>query len=197
MSGPARLGVLLSGGGTTLENIYEVIGQGDLDAEVALVVSSRPQVGGLERARRRGTPHLVVEHDGDDASFSGTIATALREARVDLVVLAGFMRFWDIPEDFRGRVLNIHPALLPLHGGPGCYGKRVHQQVLDAGDDESGCTVHFADNIYDHGPVILQRRIPVLPGDTAESLAKRVFVEECLAYPEAIRRVLAGDAAAN
>ena len=192
-----RLGVLLSGGGTTLENLYDVIGKGELDAEVAIVVSSRPDVEGLRRASSRNTPTLVVQHEGDDDAFSGTIAGALRAAHVDLVLLAGFMRFWSIPGDFEGRVLNIHPALLPRHGGPGCYGRRVHQAVLDSGDAETGCTVHFADNIYDHGPVILQRRIPVLRGDTVDSLAERVFAQECVAYPDAIQRVLSGETTAG
>jgi folate-dependent phosphoribosylglycinamide formyltransferase PurN len=105
--------------------------------------------------------------------------------------MAGFLSLWRIPEAFLGRVINIHPALLPEFGGREMYGRRVHEAVLAAGKTVSGCTVHYCDNEYDHGPVILQRQVPVLPTDTADDLAARVFAEECIAYPEAIRRIWA------
>jgi phosphoribosylglycinamide formyltransferase-1 len=104
--------------------------------------------------------------------------------------MAGFLSLWTIPPDLAGRVLNIHPALLPKFGGKGMHGHHVHEAVLAAHETESGCTVHYADNTYDTGPIILQRKVPVLPADTPDSLAARVFEQECLAYPEAIRQVL-------
>ena len=182
-----RLGVLLSGGGRTLENLAERIRAGDLPAEVAVVVSSHPEALGLERARRHGIAAVALDWRTAGDGLSERIAAVLDEARVDLVLLAGFIRRWRIPERYAGRVMNIHPALLPAFGGKGLYGERVHRAVLDAGSLVSGCTVHFADDDYDHGPIILQRVISVLPGDTPHSLADRVFQEECLAYPEAVR----------
>ena len=119
-------------------------------------------------------------------------AEILRRRRVELACMAGFLKLWRIPADFKGRVMNIHPALLPDFGGRGFYGHRVHEAVLSSGAGESGCTVHFADNEYDHGPIILQRRVPVLAEDTPESLADRVFEQELVAYPEAIRLFAAG-----
>jgi phosphoribosylglycinamide formyltransferase 1 len=111
-----------------------------------------------------------------------------------LALMAGFLSLWEIPQDWRGRVMNIHPALLPKFGGQGMHGEHVHAAVLAAGEKESGCTVHFADNTYDTGPIIVQRRVPVLPGDTPDTLAARVFEQECLAYPEAIRMYARGEA---
>ena len=124
----------------------------------------------------------------DEDVFHTTITDALAAARVDLVCMAGFTALWRIGPEFQGRVLNIHPALLPKFGGKGFYGDRVHQAVLAAGETESGCTVHLCDNQYDHGPVIVRRRVPVLPDDTVESLAARVFEQELIAYPQAVRR---------
>jgi len=182
-----RLGVLLSGGGRTLENLAACIRSGQLPADIAVVVSSHPGAFGLERARRLGLPHEAVDYREAGPEFSGRIAALLDGARTDLVVMAGFIRWWEIPERYRGRVMNIHPALLPAFGGQGLYGERVHRAVLSAGAKFSGATVHFVDEEYDHGPIILQRVVPVLPGDSPETLAERVFAEECLAYPEAIR----------
>jgi phosphoribosylglycinamide formyltransferase-1 len=180
MSGDGpRLGVLLSGGGRTLQNLIDRIAAGRLAATIACVISDRPGVQGLERARRAGLP-TFVERDGA-ATFA-----RLREHRVQLVCLAGYLRLLPIPDDFAGAVLNIHPALLPRHGGQGCHGERVHRAVLAAGDRESGCTVHYCSDRYDEGPILLQRRVPVLPGDTVTTLAERVFAAECEAYPDAI-----------
>jgi len=119
------------------------------------------------------------------------VTQVLERYPIDLVLLAGFVHLYLFPPKWAGRVLNIHPALLPRFGGKGFYGRRVHEAVLRSGARESGCTVHFADERYDHGPIILQKKVPVLPGDTPESLAERVFQAECEAYPEAIRRVAA------
>lgn len=183
-----RLGVLISGGGRTLLNIQELIQAGKLNAEVAVVIASRP-CAGIDRARAVGlTVHLVPYKQMPDLpSYSARIAELLADARVDLVLLAGFLSLWQIPPRFQGRVMNIHPALLPDFGGKGMFGHHVHEAVIKSGARESGCTVHFVTNEYDAGPIILQRRVPVLPGDTPDSLADRVFEQECLAYPEAIR----------
>ena len=196
MKVPVHLGVLLSGGGRTLQNLLDRIEDGSLAARVEVVVSSHPDAQGLERARKKGIPAHVVNYREfpDPESFSLSVTQALRRHAVDLVVMGGFIRKYLIPPEYEGRVLNIHPALLPKHGGRGFYGHRVHEAVLAAGEKESGCTVHFADDRYDQGQVILQKRVPVLPGDTPETLAERVFQAECEAYPEAIEQV-AGRAA--
>ena len=188
-----RLGVLLSGSGRTLQNICDCIGRGELAARVVMVVSSRADAYGVERARGLGLPLCVVERRSTPADlFHGRITEALAEAGVDLVCMAGFLSLWRIPPAFQGRVMNIHPALLPDFGGKGFHGLHVHEAVLAAGRRESGCTVHFCDDRYDHGPIILQRRVPVMPDDTPETLADRVFEQECIAYPEAIRLYAAG-----
>lgn len=179
---PIRLGVLLSGGGRTLQNLLDRIAEGSLEAEVRCVISDRPEAGGLERAARAGIPAFV---ERDPSRIYGL----LEKHGVELVCLAGYLRLLPIPPTWRGRVLNIHPALLPRFGGKGFYGDRVHRAVLEAGETESGCTVHYCDEIYDHGPVVLQRRVPVRPDDTVAALADRVFAAECEAYPEAIRIV--------
>lgn len=187
--GPLRLGVLLSGGGTTMQNLADVIARGELAAEIVCVVASTDRAGGIDRARRLGLPVTIVSprvFPSADA-FSAALGAALRAYQCNLICMAGFLCLWKIPADFAGRVMNIHPALLPAYGGRGMHGRHVHEAVLAAGEPFSGCTVHYADNEYDHGPVIVQRRCPVLPGDTPELLAARVFAEECAAYPEAIR----------
>ena len=184
-----NLAVLLSGGGRTLQNFIDEIGAGRLDARVQAVVSSSAQAVGLDKARAAGIPAHVVDRRefGDDESFSQQITSRLSRYEIDIVVLAGFLRRYLFPERYKGRVLNIHPALLPKFGGPGMYGHHVHEAVLAAGETESGCTVHIADLEYDHGPVVLQKRVPVLADDTPEMLAERVFQAECEAYPEAVR----------
>jgi len=183
-----RLGALISGGGTTLQNFVDKTKAGKLNADVVVVVSSRPNVKGLERGRLAGIDRYVVSRKEfpDVASFSRAITDVLDRYKVELVVMAGFLTLYHIPDHYLGRVMNIHPALLPHFGGKGFYGDRVHQSVLDAKCTESGCTVHFADNFYDHGPIITQRRVPVFKDDTVETLRKRVFEEECVAYPQAI-----------
>jgi len=193
----ARLGVLVSGGGRSLENLAEVIARGELAAELALVVSSSAEAFALERARRLGIPAVTVlprEHPGAPA-YSEAVFAELERARCDVAVLAGFLRLLLLPERWVGRVINIHPALLPDFGGKGFYGDRVHAAVLESGRGESGCTVHYVTNEYDTGPVILQRRVPVEAGDDVHSLGQRVFEAEKLALPEALRRHLAGQVA--
>jgi formyltetrahydrofolate-dependent phosphoribosylglycinamide formyltransferase len=184
-----RLAVLLSGSGRTLQNIIEHIQSGKLDAEIVLVISSKKGAYGLKRAQMHGLPTVTVPRKGfaNDEEFSKAITSQLDRVQPELILMAGFLHFYRIPAHYLGKVMNIHPALLPGYGGKGFYGLKVHQSVLMSGVKESGCTVHFADNIYDHGPIILQRRVPVYPEDTPETLAERVFKEECIAYPEAIR----------
>jgi formyltetrahydrofolate-dependent phosphoribosylglycinamide formyltransferase len=191
MKVPARIGVLLSGGGRTLQNLIDRIAAGALDARIEVVVSSHPGVQGLERARRHGIPAHAIDFRAfpDDRRFGDAVTGILDRYPLDLVAMGGFIRRWLFPERYAGRVLNIHPALLPAFGGRGFYGRRVHEAVLESGAAESGCTVHFADLQYDRGPIVLQRRVPVLPGDTPDTLAERVFQAECEAYPEAIRQV--------
>jgi len=186
---PLRLAVLISGTGNTLQNLIERIQLRKLAAEIRLVISSKADAPGVEKARRAGLPVEIVERRaaGSLEAFSRAIFDRCREVQADLVCMAGFLHLVQIPDHFHNRVMNIHPALLPAFGGKGFYGLRVHQAVLEYGCKVSGCTVHFADNEYDHGPIILQRVVPVLDEDTPESLAARVFVEECEAYPEAIR----------
>jgi phosphoribosylglycinamide formyltransferase-1 len=193
-SPPFRIAVLISGGGTTLRNFIDKIRAGQLPVEIALVVSSSPTARGLQFARDAGIPIAVIERKGfatqDD--FSRAIFDHCRGARADLVVMGGFLKRVTIPADFTNRVVNIHPALVPAFCGDGFYGHRVHEAVLAYGAKLSGCTVHFADNQYDHGPVILQRAVPVLDDDAPETLAARVFEAECEAYPEALRLIAAG-----
>jgi len=186
---PIRLGVLASGGGTTLQNLLDVIARGDLNAEVGVVVCSRPGIGAIARAEKAGIKTVVLDRktSPDLASFSSKVFTACEEADVDLVCLAGWLSLLALPEKYRGKIMNIHPALLPSFGGKGLYGQRVHQAVLDSGAKVSGCTVHFVDDTYDTGPIIVQRCCPVQDGDTPDSLAHRVFEEEKLAYPAAIK----------
>lgn len=191
---PLRLAVLISGGGTTLNNLIAKIRRGELDATIEVVVSSNPQAGGLKFAEEAGIKTRIVERRGagDDAAFSRAVFDACRAGDCHVVVMAGFLKFVVIPPDFEWRVVNIHPALIPAFCGQGFYGYHVHQAVLDYGAKVSGCTVHFVDNQYDHGPILLQRTVPVLDGDTSESLAARVFEAECEAYPEALRQIASG-----
>jgi formyltetrahydrofolate-dependent phosphoribosylglycinamide formyltransferase len=186
---PLRLAVLASGGGTTLQNLLDRCTDGRLAARVVLVVASNAGAFALERARRAGVTAAVVTRKdaGSAEEFSRRIFDACRRAGAQLVCLSGFLQLVRVPDDFLGRVMNMHPALIPAFCGKGYYGRHVHEAVLAYGVKVSGCTVHFADNEYDHGPIILQRTVPVREDDTPESLAARVFEQECEAYPEAIR----------
>jgi phosphoribosylglycinamide formyltransferase 1 len=190
---PFCIAVLISGGGTTLRNFLEKIAAGTLPVEIAIVISSSPTARGLQFAADAGVPSVVVERKSfaSQEVYSSAIFDHCRRAGVQLVAMAGFLKRLTIPDDFANRVVNIHPALMPSFCGEGFYGHRVHEAVLEYGAKFSGCTVHFADNQYDHGPVILQRAVPVLDGDTPETLAARVFEAECEAYPEALRLIAA------
>jgi formyltetrahydrofolate-dependent phosphoribosylglycinamide formyltransferase len=185
---PLRLAVLLSGGGRSLRNLLDRIAAGTLPAEVVVVVSSRPDVNGIDIARSAGVPTFVIprKDHADHVSFSAAVNEVLEPLHPELIVLAGFLSLYFPPPELEQCVMNIHPALLPSFGGKGFYGHRVHETVLGSGVKVSGCTVHFADPEYDAGPIIVQRAVPVLDDDDADTLAARVFEQECEAYPEAI-----------
>jgi phosphoribosylglycinamide formyltransferase-1 len=189
----SRLAVFLSGSGRTLTNLHERITAGQLDASIVDVVASR-ECPGVERARAFGyTPEVIPSVFTPEA-----LLEHLRAHNAGLLVLAGYLKKVPVPPELRDRIVNIHPALLPgdgtggRFGGKGLYGMRVHKAVLEAGEAESGCTVHFCSDQYDAGPVILRKSCPVLPGDTPESLAARVFQLELEALPEALQLVIAG-----
>jgi phosphoribosylglycinamide formyltransferase-1 len=186
---PIRLGVLISGGGTTLMNILDYIRAGHLNAEVPIVISSRSTVAGVERAEKAGLKVKVIRKRDypDIEKFSKRIEEELAAADVELVIQGGWLCFWKIPARYVNRVMNIHPALLPSFGGKGMWGHHVHEAVLKAGCKVSGCTVHFCTDEYDSGPIIVQRTCQVKEQDTPDALAARVFEQECIAYPEAIR----------
>jgi phosphoribosylglycinamide formyltransferase 1 len=190
---PLRLAVLISGGGTTLKNLIEKIAAKKLDAKIELVISSTAKAG-LQIASAAGIPTLVVPLTKSQSpqEFSEATFSPCRQAGADIVAMGGYLKHVLIPPDFENRVTNIHPALIPACCGPGMYGRHVHEAVLESGAKLSGCTVHFVDNQYDHGPIILQRSVPVLDDDTPEALAARVFAAECEAYPEALRLIARG-----
>jgi len=191
---PLRIVVLISGGGTTLRNLIEQRDAATLDVDICKVISSNPRAGGLQIASNHGIPATTVDRSryGDVETFSQDLFDACRGVDPHLIVMGGFLKLVEIPDDFHLRVMNIHPALIPAFCGRGHYGLRVHQAALEYGVKLSGCTVHFVDQKYDHGPIILQRCVPVLDDDTPERLAKRVFAAECQAYPEALRLFAAG-----
>ena len=178
-----RLGILLSGSGSTYANLVDAIAAGRLPAQIAVVVSSKADVGGVERARAYGHPVVI-------ASDAAAVSTALLEHRCDVVAMCGWLKFYDPPAALRGRVVNIHPSLLPDFGGKGMYGIHVHRAVLAAGVRESGCTAHLVTGAYDSGPHLGQHRVPVLPGDTPELLQARVQDAERALYPEVLGRLI-------
>jgi len=186
---PIRLGVLISGGGTTLINILKYINEGRLNANVAVVISSRSTVAGVEKAKNAGLDVKIIRKKDhiDIDEFSKHIEEEIDIAKVDLVIQAGWLCLWKIPARYEHRVMNIHPALLPSFGGQGMWGHHVHEAVLKAGCKVSGCTVHFCTNEYDKGPIIVQRTCEVKDNDTPDTLAARVFKQECIAYPQAIK----------
>ncbi len=189
-----RLGVLISGGGTTLLNFLDCIQNGTLQAEVPIVVASRADSLGVKRARAAGLECVpIVRRDfASLAEFSLAVFDCLTAAKVDLVIMAGYLNLLQIPDEYHCRVLNIHPSLIPAFCGKGMFGHHVHEAVVNRGAKVSGCTVHFADNEYDHGPIILQRTVAVPDSATPNDVASLVFEEEKIAYPEAIRRVASG-----
>lgn len=186
MSNKLRLGILASGGGTNLQAIIDRIQDGTLNAEIALILSNKPTAGALQRGRLAGIPTLCIDQRQykDRLDFDRAMVAALTEAKVDLVVLAGFMRL--ISDEFLAafpdRIMNIHPALLPAFAG-----LNAQQQALDHGVRITGCTVHFVDAGVDTGPIVIQAAVPVLQDDTLETLSKRILRQEHRIYPEAIR----------
>lgn len=186
-----RLAVLISGSGTTLRNLLQWQTAGKLAAQIVLVGSSSADAAGLQYAVAAGIPSFVVDHRTvrDEVEFSRQIFTRCRELTVDYVVLGGFLRKLRIPADFERRVVNIHPSLIPAFAGKGFYGRRVHEAVLRQGCKITGCTVHFVDDEFDHGPIIDQAAVRVQDSDTPETLAARVFAAECELYPAVINRL--------
>lgn len=195
MAPPFRFGILLSGKGrgSNMQALIDATRDGRIPGEAALVVSTTPGAPALERAERSGVPsRLIPAADFETPeSLDEALAEAFEAAQVDLICLAGYMRLLTpvFLNRFQGRIINIHPGLLPAFGGKGFYGRRVHEAVLAAGATVSGVTVHYVDEVYDHGPSILQREVPVEPGDTVETLAARVLTVEHQVYPEAVRMV--------
>ena len=193
---PVRIAVLASGGGTNLQALIDRFhGDPAAPARVELVVASRPGIGALERADRAGIPTLVLDSAEEAAAH---LLDRLAQDDIDLIVLAGFLR--RVPDEvvarYRGRILNIHPALLPGFGGKGMYGMRVHRAVLESGVRVTGATVHLVDERYDEGPILAQWPVPVLPGDTPETLAARVLRVEHLLLPAAVEAFACGGPAA-
>jgi phosphoribosylglycinamide formyltransferase-1 len=189
-----RIGVLLSGNGTSLENLLAHIDSGEVPGRIAVVISSRADAFGLERARRRGIPALTVsrrEHP-DLNDFNDALHDALAPYDVELVALLGFLSLFQLRGRYEGRALNVHPALIPAFSGTGFYGRRVYEAVLASGVKLTGATVHFTDDEYDHGPILLQEAVPVQAEDTAETLAERVTEIERRLVPEAIRLIAEG-----
>ena len=177
-----NMAVLLSGSGRTLDNFHERIQTGSLRAEIQVVVSNLASALGLDKARRYGYPAFHAR--GDEA-----INRILADYDIDLIVLAGYLKLYRPPVPLRRAVLNIHPALIPSFCGAGYYGHHVHEAVKAKGCTVSGCTVHFANENYDEGPIVLQRCVPLDDADTPDDIAARVFAAECEVYPEAINLV--------
>lgn len=189
-----KVAVLLSGTGRTLENLLAVRARGELDIDIPVVISSRADVRGLEVARQAGLEaHVITRRDArTPAELSRQVRAIVDPHGIDLLALAGYLRQLEVLPEWEWRILNIHPSLLPLFGGRGMYGSRVHEAVLASGMKVSGCTVHFVNEEYDAGPIFLQRCIPVHADDTPATLEARVFELECQLYPEAIRLIAEG-----
>jgi formyltetrahydrofolate-dependent phosphoribosylglycinamide formyltransferase len=189
-----RIAVLLSGEGTSLENLLDRIAVGDAPGRVVLVLASKEGAGGIARASRRGIPALAVPRKQfrDGKSFNDALHAELERCEPDLVLLLGFLSPFELRGRYEGRALNVHPALIPAFSGKGFYGRRLHEAVIAAGVKVSGATVHFVDEEYDHGPIVLQQGVPVFDDDTPETLAARVQAVERELVPEAVRLFAAG-----
>jgi len=191
---PLRVAVLISGSGRTLKNFVDLASAEQLPLDIRLAVSSSARASGLQHAQDAGIATQVFDRDesASDVEYGQSIFAACRAAEVDYVLMAGFLKLVPVPDDFVGRVVNIHPSLIPAFCGHGMYGDRVHQAVLDYGAKLTGCTVHFVDNQYDAGPIIWQQPVPVFDDDTSSSLADRVFAAEKEAYPHVLKLLAAG-----
>jgi len=190
---PLRVAVLLSGSGTSLENLFEHIDAG-LPAEVVCVVSSKKSAFGLERAERRGVPAIAVPRReyADGSAFNDALHEALAPYEPDLVCLLGFLSIFELRGRYEGRCLNVHPALIPAFSGKGFYGHHVHEAVLEKGVKVTGATVHYASEEYDEGPILLQGVVEVRDDDTPDSLAARVQAKARELVPAAIRLIAEG-----
>jgi formyltetrahydrofolate-dependent phosphoribosylglycinamide formyltransferase len=188
VSNMLNLAILISGSGTTLQNLIDKINDKTLNANIQIVISSTPDTHGIKRAEQNNIPVAIVQRKGFNNSdiFSNSIINEIEKYSVDLIILAGFLHLFKIPDKYTGKIMNIHPGLIPSFCGKGYYGQHVHEAVIESGVKVSGCTVHFVDNEYDCGPIIIQRVVQVHEDDSPDTLAQRVFKEECIAYPEAI-----------
>ncbi|WP_294762565.1 phosphoribosylglycinamide formyltransferase [uncultured Fusobacterium sp.] len=186
-----KIGVLVSGGGSNLQSIIDKSKSGELQCKVEVIIGDR-ECYGVERAKEAGIDGYTLDRKVLKKELCREIDKIVSERGIDLIVLAGFLSIID--EEFvnkwKGRIINIHPSLLPKFGGPGMYGIRVHEAVLKAGEQESGCTVHYVDTAVDSGEIIAQKRVKVLEGDTPEILQKRVLVEEHKLLPESIAKII-------
>jgi phosphoribosylglycinamide formyltransferase-1 len=188
--------VLISGGGTTLKNLIDVQKSGGVNWQIDGIICNNPTAKGLQFAAANNIQHAVVDHRNFDSEqeFSDAVYDAIKglKTKPDLIVMGGFLRKLNIADDYRNKIINIHPSLIPSFCGKGNYGLRVHQAVIDYGCKLTGCTVHFVDDQYDHGPIIAQRAVAVENDDTASTLASRVFDTECQLFPEVISKIASG-----
>lgn len=191
---PFRIAVLLSGSGTSLENLFDHIDRGEVPAEIAVVISSKEKAFGLERARQRGVPAIAIPRTQykDIGSFNDALHQSLNEHAVDLIALLGFLSLFELRDKYEGRALNVHPALIPAFSGQGFYGQKVHEAVLASGVKITGATVHFVNEEYDRGPILAQEAVAVAEGDSVETLAARVQEAERRLVPQAIRWIAEG-----
>ncbi len=189
LSKTLNLAVLISGGGTTLQNIIDKTDDGSLNARIRVVICNSPNAYGIKRAEQNSIPTAIVQRKNynQPETFSNAIIKEIEKHPVDLIILAGFLHLFKIPDTYAGKVMNIHPGLIPSFCGKGFYGHHVHEAAIESGVKISGCTVHFVDNEYDRGPIIIQRTVHVNADDSPDTLAEKVFREECIAYPDAIR----------
>ncbi len=181
-----------SGSGSNFQAIIDFIENGHIDAQISGLIASRPNIGAIDRAYKYNIPHFVLATDQSGAGLSDILIKKLNEWKPDLIVLAGFLKKIpsEVIEEYRNKIINIHPSLLPKFGGKGFYGINVHKAVIEAGEQESGCTVHYVNEQYDKGDIIKQKKVPVLEGDTPESLAQKVLKEEHKLLPNVIAEIL-------
>jgi len=194
MAKKLRLAVLVSGSGRTMQNFIDLSDKGDLPVEVVCCVSSDPNAKGIERAKNHNIPVETFQRRdyGSTIQYSNTIYDWIEQYNPDYVALAGYLKLLHIPDEYQNRIINIHPALLPSFGGDHFYGHHVHEAVVARGCKITGCSVHFADNVYDNGPIIVQRTCSVYASDTPDELAGRVFEEELIAFPVALKLIAEG-----
>jgi phosphoribosylglycinamide formyltransferase-1 len=192
-----KLGFLASHGGSNMQSIIDACKSGKINAMPVVVISNNSNSMALERAKNEGIPsyHISQKKYPDPDSLDKAIIDVLEKYEVDLVILAGYMKKLGnkVIQRFKGKILNIHPALLPKYGGEGMYGRFVHEAVIKNKEKESGCTVHIVDEVYDHGRILGQAKVPVLPDDTPETLAARVLEQEHLLYPSIIGKIASGE----